>query len=197
MPCCTMRFGSTAKVLLKCKLKYYRISECAGSASAQATAGPKTASCCALVHAGLKQLAWDKALIKTPRHQSGSHLIGNEQSDQLYECRLAHLLGSPFGAPSRQWGSQDLLLQCQWQTEPFQIWPADAQQSSATNAGAQAGLISVYGNSARQSQRPSVRRRLYVQQLLTWSCGFPVDCFIRAPKAIQTLRALPAHMAMW
>ena len=23
----TMRFGSTAKVLLKCKLKYYRISE--------------------------------------------------------------------------------------------------------------------------------------------------------------------------
>ncbi len=29
-PCGTMRFGSTAKVLLKCKLKYYRISECAG-----------------------------------------------------------------------------------------------------------------------------------------------------------------------
>ena len=28
VPCCTMRFGSTAKVLLKCKLKYYRISEC-------------------------------------------------------------------------------------------------------------------------------------------------------------------------
>ena len=28
----TMRFGSTAKVLLKCKLKYYRISECGGSA---------------------------------------------------------------------------------------------------------------------------------------------------------------------
>ena len=27
---CTMRFGSTAKVLLKCKLKYYRISECLG-----------------------------------------------------------------------------------------------------------------------------------------------------------------------
>ena len=27
--CSTMRFGSTAKVLLKCKLKYYRISECA------------------------------------------------------------------------------------------------------------------------------------------------------------------------
>ena len=26
---CTMRFGSTAKVLLKCNLKYYRISECA------------------------------------------------------------------------------------------------------------------------------------------------------------------------
>ena len=25
-----MRFGSTAKVLLKCKLKYYRISECDG-----------------------------------------------------------------------------------------------------------------------------------------------------------------------
>ena len=25
----TMRFGSTTKVLLKCKLKYYRISECA------------------------------------------------------------------------------------------------------------------------------------------------------------------------
>ena len=25
-----MRFGSTAKVLLKCKLKYYRISECHG-----------------------------------------------------------------------------------------------------------------------------------------------------------------------
>ncbi len=24
----TMRFGSTAKVLLKCRLKYYRISEC-------------------------------------------------------------------------------------------------------------------------------------------------------------------------
>ena len=28
-----MRFGSTAKVLLKCKLKYYRISEC-GTTSA-------------------------------------------------------------------------------------------------------------------------------------------------------------------
>ena len=28
-PCYTMRFGSTAKVLLKCKLKDYRISECA------------------------------------------------------------------------------------------------------------------------------------------------------------------------
>ena len=28
----TMRFGSTAKVLLKCKLKYYRISECHGDA---------------------------------------------------------------------------------------------------------------------------------------------------------------------
>ena len=27
-PVRTMRFGSTAKVLLKCKLKYYRISEC-------------------------------------------------------------------------------------------------------------------------------------------------------------------------
>ena len=27
-PTRTMRFGSTAKVLLKCKLKYYRISEC-------------------------------------------------------------------------------------------------------------------------------------------------------------------------
>ncbi len=26
-----MRFGSTAKVLLKCKLKYYRISECMGA----------------------------------------------------------------------------------------------------------------------------------------------------------------------
>ena len=29
-PVGTMRFGSTAKVLLKCKLKYYRISECVG-----------------------------------------------------------------------------------------------------------------------------------------------------------------------
>ena len=28
MPLCTMRFGSSAKVLAKCKLKYYRISEC-------------------------------------------------------------------------------------------------------------------------------------------------------------------------
>ncbi len=26
--CSTMRFGSTARVLLKCKLKYYRFSEC-------------------------------------------------------------------------------------------------------------------------------------------------------------------------
>ena len=30
LPDGTMRFGSTAKVLLKCKLKYYRISECDG-----------------------------------------------------------------------------------------------------------------------------------------------------------------------
>ena len=30
----TMRFGSTAKVLLKCKLKYYRISECGAPSSA-------------------------------------------------------------------------------------------------------------------------------------------------------------------
>ena len=29
----TMRFGSTAKVLLKFKLKYYRISECGRSAA--------------------------------------------------------------------------------------------------------------------------------------------------------------------
>ena len=29
----TMRFGSTAKVLAECKLKYYRISECPGSCS--------------------------------------------------------------------------------------------------------------------------------------------------------------------
>ena len=28
--CCTMRFEGTAKVLAECKLKYYRISECAG-----------------------------------------------------------------------------------------------------------------------------------------------------------------------
>ncbi len=27
----TMRFGSTAKVLAECELKYYRILECAGS----------------------------------------------------------------------------------------------------------------------------------------------------------------------
>ena len=27
---CTMRFGSTAKVLAKCRLKYYRFSECIG-----------------------------------------------------------------------------------------------------------------------------------------------------------------------
>ena len=33
---CTMRFGSTAKVLLKCKLKYYRISECVAGLSAYA-----------------------------------------------------------------------------------------------------------------------------------------------------------------
>ena len=30
-----MRFGSTAKVLLKCKLKYYRISECGASLPAR------------------------------------------------------------------------------------------------------------------------------------------------------------------
>ena len=29
-----MRFGSTVKVLLKCKLKYYRISECTGMCAA-------------------------------------------------------------------------------------------------------------------------------------------------------------------
>ena len=29
----TMRFGSTAKVLAKCMLKYYRIPECLGSAA--------------------------------------------------------------------------------------------------------------------------------------------------------------------
>ena len=31
----TMRFGSTAKVLLNCKLKYYRISKCAGGDTGQ------------------------------------------------------------------------------------------------------------------------------------------------------------------
>ena len=31
-----MRFGSTAKVLLKCKLKYYRISECPGANDSRA-----------------------------------------------------------------------------------------------------------------------------------------------------------------
>ena len=31
----TMRFGSTAKILAKCRLKYYRISECIGSACCQ------------------------------------------------------------------------------------------------------------------------------------------------------------------
>ena len=33
-PCCTMRFENSAKVLAECKLKYYRISECAGVADA-------------------------------------------------------------------------------------------------------------------------------------------------------------------
>ena len=35
---CTLRFGSTAKVLLKCKLKYYRISECSVPAQARLAA---------------------------------------------------------------------------------------------------------------------------------------------------------------
>ena len=33
--CHTMRFGSTAKVLAKCMLKYYRISECVSTDSGQ------------------------------------------------------------------------------------------------------------------------------------------------------------------
>ena len=40
--CCTMRFGSTAKVLLKCKLKYYRISECLQGHGAQGRAASCT-----------------------------------------------------------------------------------------------------------------------------------------------------------
>ena len=41
----TMRFGSTAKVLLKCKLKYYRISECMEPPQSQApSSAPSKAS---------------------------------------------------------------------------------------------------------------------------------------------------------
>ena len=37
----TMRFGSTAKVLLKCKLKYYRISECCSAWSDEGVLAPR------------------------------------------------------------------------------------------------------------------------------------------------------------
>ena len=45
-----MRFGSTAKVLAKCKLKYYRISECAG--------GPEAAG-----HASQELSVWYELLL--------------------------------------------------------------------------------------------------------------------------------------
>ena len=41
----TMRFGSTAKVLLKCKLKYYRISECNAEMAVHGPTSPEHSLC--------------------------------------------------------------------------------------------------------------------------------------------------------
>ena len=49
-----MRFGSTAKVLLKCKLKYYRISECNAS-DAHMHAEKVAMACRSVIPAGLEQ----------------------------------------------------------------------------------------------------------------------------------------------
>ena len=48
LPQHTMRFGSTAKLLAICKLKYYRILECSRCLSAylQASILPENESCC-------------------------------------------------------------------------------------------------------------------------------------------------------
>ena len=48
-----MRFGSTAKVLLKCKLKYYRISECAWHS-------PAWLCCTHACICNAMRLAWDR-----------------------------------------------------------------------------------------------------------------------------------------
>ena len=84
---CTMRFGSTAKVLLKCKLKYYRISECGDVYDLRARGyralRPLTyTSTCASTHAHKIWVAGGRTLpdgspwLRSPascRHMAGTH----------------------------------------------------------------------------------------------------------------------------
>ena len=72
-----MRFGSTAKVLAECKLKYYRISECAAG-MAKETALQYVDACLACEHLRLQAAATRKladclsALLPTPPPQADS-----------------------------------------------------------------------------------------------------------------------------
>ena len=62
-----MRFGSTAKVLLKCKLKYYRISEC----------GPWCLCLCRYIR------VWDASAISRAEAAEGSQTITMEPLAEL------------------------------------------------------------------------------------------------------------------
>ena len=59
---CTMRFWSTAKVLAKCKLQYYRISECCAQLTAVLALSCKTILLVTLGHLRHAAEAQDMAL---------------------------------------------------------------------------------------------------------------------------------------
>ncbi len=67
-----MRFGSTAKVLAKCKLKYYRISECL-------------------------QGAWVK--VEVIQHHCSHEECGVQSRDQLLPQQVVKLTGSALVRP--------------------------------------------------------------------------------------------------
>ena len=78
-----MRFGSTAKVLLKCKLKYYRISECrtVSSVSLSPTGIDSLALCCAGVSGRHNMIA---VLL-------GGHVKVSRLCTEMYSFRLLML----------------------------------------------------------------------------------------------------------
>ena len=110
-----MRFGSTAKVLLKCKLKYYRISECGGQCSPwarvtiQGPVGPglpescSRAECCPSQKIKLQWIGAGQSvsvMLQGPRNPRGPRAGGGGGGGG--DGRLCDLLSSASSVRSHQ-----------------------------------------------------------------------------------------------